>query len=165
MAEKGTAPHVIPFLRYDDARAALQWLARAFGFEEQAVYDGPDGAVAHAVMRWGTGMIMLGSSTRKADPLRMKTARELGAVNQGIYVHVPEVDAHYERAKAAGAEILLPVTDMEYGSREYAAREIEGESVVLRHLSAGGVVPRGQNRSRLCRDVLAFREGVGSFPA
>ncbi len=67
---------------------------------------------------------MLG--TAKDDILGMKTARDLGAVNQGIYVHVADVDAHHDRAKNGGAEIVFGLTDMEYGSREYSARDLEG---------------------------------------
>lgn len=124
MATEDTS-NIIPFLRYADAPAAIKWLSAAFGFKEQVAYPSDDGGIAHAVMSLGPGMIMLGSA-RPGDPLGMKTPGELGAVNQGIYVHVPEIDDHYERAKAAGAEMVLPITDMEYGSREYTARDLEG---------------------------------------
>jgi uncharacterized glyoxalase superfamily protein PhnB len=52
---------VIPSLRYKDAHAAIAWLEKVFGFVRHAVYDGPEGTVAHAELRFGTGMIMLGS--------------------------------------------------------------------------------------------------------
>lgn len=119
-----TGTSVFPFLRYQDAPAAIEWLAKAFGFEERAVYPGPDGTVSHAEMSLGRGMIMLSSA--KDDALGMKTPRGLGAVTQGIYVYVEDVDAHHERAKAAGAEIVIELQDTHYGSREYAARDPEG---------------------------------------
>ncbi len=117
-------PNIFPFLRYKDAPAAIEWLISAFGFEKHSVTPEADGGIAHAELRFGPGMIMLG--TAKDDILGMKTARDLGAVNQGIYVHVADVDAHHDRAKNGGAEIVFGLTDMEYGSREYSARDLEG---------------------------------------
>ena len=117
-------PNIFPFLRYQDAPAALEWLVSAFGFEKQMVVPGPDGTIAHAQMRLGPGVIMLGSA--KDDALGMKRPRDLAGVNQGVYVYVETVDAHYERAKAAGSEIVLELKDTDYGSREYSARDLEG---------------------------------------
>ncbi len=115
----------IAFMNYADARAALDWLERAFGFERLSVHDGPDGTVAHAELRFGDGMIMLGSVG--SNDLGMKTPRELGAVNQGVYVIVDDgIDAHFEQARAAGAEVVRELHDTDYGSRDYAARDPEG---------------------------------------
>jgi uncharacterized glyoxalase superfamily protein PhnB len=119
-----TAVNVFPCLRYSDAPTAIEWLVDAFGFERQMVVQGPNGTVAHAQLKLGTGIIMLGST--KDDPFGMKTPRELGGVNQSIYIYVPEIDAHYLRAKAAGAEIVMEITDTEYGSRDYSAKDPEG---------------------------------------
>lgn len=117
--------NTIPFLSYEDARAALDWLSEAFGFERASVHEGEDGKIVHAEMRFGDGMIMLGSAG--PNPFGMKTAKELGAVNQGIYSIVDEgLDAHYERAVAAGAEVVMPLHDTDYGSREYLVRDPEG---------------------------------------
>jgi uncharacterized glyoxalase superfamily protein PhnB len=117
--------NTIPFLSYEDAPAALDWLAKAFGFERTQVHEGEDGKIVHAEMRFGDGMVMLGSAG--PNPFGMKTAKELGAVNQGIYSIVDEgLDAHYERAVAAGAEVVLPLHDTDYGSREYLVRDPEG---------------------------------------
>jgi uncharacterized glyoxalase superfamily protein PhnB len=116
---------IVPFLRYEDAPAALDWLAAAFGFEPTAVHESDDGKTVHAEMRFADGMIMLGPAG--PDNLGMKTARELGAVNQGIYAIVDNgIDAHYERAVAAGAEIVMALQDTDYGSRGYTARDPEG---------------------------------------
>jgi uncharacterized glyoxalase superfamily protein PhnB len=115
----------IAFMNYDDAPAAIEWLEQAFGFERSSVHEGPDGKIAHAELRFGEGMIMLGSAAR--NDLGMKTARELGAVNQGIYVIVDNgIDAHYEKARAAGAEIVRDIEDTDYGSRNYTVRDPEG---------------------------------------
>lgn len=62
----------------------------------------------------------------KDDALGMRSPTELGAVNQGIYVVVDDADAHYARARAAGAEIVLDIKDQPYGSREYTVRDLEG---------------------------------------
>jgi uncharacterized glyoxalase superfamily protein PhnB len=114
----------IPFLAYDDARAALDWLAKTYGFEPTALHESPDGKVAHAEMRFGDSMVMIGSAFE--NDWSMRTPRELGGVNQGVYVIVDDIDGHYERTRGAGAEILRPLADTDYGSREYMARDPEG---------------------------------------
>jgi uncharacterized glyoxalase superfamily protein PhnB len=117
-------PTIYPFLRYDDAPGAIEWLTRAFGFEQHFSVPNPDGTIAHAEMRFGSGMIMLGSAA--GNVLGMKTPRELGSVNQGIYVYVADIDEHYQRARAAGAEITRDLEATDYGSREYTAHDFEG---------------------------------------
>jgi uncharacterized glyoxalase superfamily protein PhnB len=116
--------NAIPFLRYEDAAAALDWLTEAFGFERTEVHA-PNGKIVHAEMRFADGMVMLGPAGR--NDLGMKTPRELGAVNAGVYVIVDDgIDAHYERAVAAGAEVVQPIEDTDYGSRNYTVRDPEG---------------------------------------
>ncbi len=105
------APNIFPFMRFDDADAALDWLSRAFGFEERVVYRNDEGIVDHAEMSLGPGTIMFGPG----DP-----------ASQGVYVAVEDADAHYMQAKAAGAEITREIEDTDYGSREYTARDLEG---------------------------------------
>jgi uncharacterized glyoxalase superfamily protein PhnB len=114
-----SAPDVIPCLRYKDARTAIAWLERAFGFRRHAVHDGPDGGVAHAEMVCGTGMIMLGSD-------RDDFIKAAGVGIQCIYVVVADPDAHHARAVAAGARVVRTLNDTDYGSREYCALDIEG---------------------------------------
>lgn len=115
---------MFPFLRYHDAAVAIAWLVQAFGLEERAVFPAPDGTIAHAELGCGGSVVMLGSV--KADGLGLKTSRELGAASQGIYMYVPGIDAHYARARAAGADILYELRQTEYGSREYGAHDLEG---------------------------------------
>ena len=88
----------IAFLTYDDAPAALDWLTEAFGFERTQVDEGSNGKVAHAEMRFEDGLVMLGSAA--PNDLRLKTPRELGAVNAGVYVIVDERDRRPLRAGA-----------------------------------------------------------------
>ena len=121
---QSAAPSLYPFLRYKDARAALEWLSDAFGFESQVVVAGSRGSVAHARMKLGTGVIMLGSE--REDDLRMRSPVDLPAVPQGIYVYLENVERHYHRARAAGAEIVRELEETDYGSREYTARDLEG---------------------------------------
>jgi uncharacterized glyoxalase superfamily protein PhnB len=108
---------VIPTFKYDDAPAAIDFLERAFGFERKNVFEG-DGLVHHAELTHGRGMVMLGS-VGAGDP-QFETKRS------SVYVVVPDADAAYERAKAAGAEITRELQDTDYGSREFAARDPEG---------------------------------------
>lgn len=113
-------PNMFPALRYQDGPAAIEWLARAFGFEKHMVVPAPDGGIAHAQMSLGPGMIMLGSAR---DP---EGTNPWASVKQGVYVYVEDVDAHYARAKASGAEIVRELQDTPYGSREYSVRDPEG---------------------------------------
>ncbi len=126
MSEKSRdlLPNIFPFMRYQDAPAAIEWLAKAFGFEKQMVAPGANGTIAHAQLSIGPGVIMLG--TAREDDLRMKSPRDLPGVNQGVYIYVTDVDAHYQRANDAGAEIVRQLKDTDYGSREYTARDPEG---------------------------------------
>ena len=113
--------HVYPSLRYADAKAAIAWLERAFGFELVSSHEGPGGTVAHAEMRWGDSMIMLGDETDEG------IERSGSHVGQGwLYVTVDDADAHYARAVEAGAEITMELQDLDYGSRDYAAKDPEG---------------------------------------
>jgi uncharacterized glyoxalase superfamily protein PhnB len=121
MASAG--PDIIPALCYRDARAAIDWLEKAFGFTRIAVHDGPDGSIAHAELKHGNGAIMLGSV--RDNELGMAPP-DNGKVTQVTYIVVDDPDMHFARAQAAGAEILRPLADTDYGSREYCARDLEG---------------------------------------
>lgn len=113
----------IPLLRYQDCTTALRWLADAFGFEETLVVKDDDGSVGHAQMRFGDGFIMLASATLESEFGKL-AARGVGT--QMIYAVVKDPDAHHSRALAAGAEIVMGLRDQDYGSREYACRDPEG---------------------------------------
>jgi uncharacterized glyoxalase superfamily protein PhnB len=115
---------VFPGMRYENASAAIDWLEKAFGFQRQMVVPGPEGTVAHAQLVFNGGMIMLGSY--REDVFRYKTPRQAGGVTQAIYLYVADIDAHFEKAKGAGAEIVFALKDTDYGSREYSARDPEG---------------------------------------
>ena len=118
------ATRIFPFLRYQDAPAAFEWLATAFGFEKQMIVPGPKGTIAHAQLKYGGGIVMIG--TAQDDEMGLKSPVEAGGATQGIYVHVDDVEAHHDRALAAGAEIVVALENTPYGSREYVVRDPEG---------------------------------------
>jgi uncharacterized glyoxalase superfamily protein PhnB len=115
---------IFPALRYRDAPAAIEWLGRAFGFEARMVVDGAPGSVAHAELACGRAMIMLGSA--RAPDADEYSAAAPPPGGSALYMVVDDPDAHHERARAAGAEIVRALNDTDYGSREYAARDPEG---------------------------------------
>ena len=116
---------IIPALRYRNGAAAIDWLCAAFGFERKMVVPADGGRVAHAELTLGNGMVMLGDA--EIEYGRLVAAPSCGEpVTQGIYVVVEDADAHYARAKAAGAEIVLDIKTQDYGGRDYTARDLEG---------------------------------------
>jgi uncharacterized glyoxalase superfamily protein PhnB len=115
---QNTVSTVIPAMRYRDANAAIEWLCKAFGFEKHLVVPGENRTVAHAQLTFGNGMIMLGSAREDEFGQWVKPPRETGGIGtQSAYVIVEDADAHYARAKAAGAEIVMEVEDQDYGGR------------------------------------------------
>jgi PhnB protein len=115
------APTVTPYLLYEDAGAALEWLSTAFGFRETMRMDSP-GYVNHAEMAVGEdGVIYLGYPGES-----YKNPERAGGQTVLICVYVDDVDAHYEHAKTAGAKIIEEPADQEYGERRYAAEDPEG---------------------------------------
>ncbi len=113
------APTLYPSLSYRDASRAIQFLQDAFGFQKRVVYPNNDGSIAHAELSLGPSVLMLG--TDREDPLRGTRAGK-----GWLYVAVDDADAHCARARAAGATIVTELHDTDYGSRDYAARDPEG---------------------------------------
>jgi uncharacterized glyoxalase superfamily protein PhnB len=126
MATTQHHPTVIPTLRYRDAATAIDWLCEAFGFERQMVVPGEGSAIAHAQLTAGHGMIMLGSASDDDFSRLQKLPSDVGGVGtQSPYVVVPDADAHYERAKANGAKIVMDIADASYGGRAYSCLDPE----------------------------------------
>lgn len=124
----------VPFISYENVGAAVDWLTKAFGFEERGErYAEPDGTVTHAELTLGGALVMLGSpGPEYRSPARhaeeCEQARrwlEPPHVVDGVLVYVSDVDAHHERARAAGATVLAGPTDEPYG-RFYNAADLEG---------------------------------------
>jgi uncharacterized glyoxalase superfamily protein PhnB len=125
-----TASTIIPSLRYKDAHAAIDWLVRVFGFKKQAVYDGPDGAVMHAQLTYGGGMLMLGSASNQGEfARRWVELEETGGretVGLCLIVSDDECAAMFERVKAEGVEIVMPLSSPEYGGKAFGCCDLEG---------------------------------------
>ena len=115
------APTFYPIVSYRDAQAALDWLQEAFGFKKLFATPGADGAIAHAELSFGSGVLML--NTASAAGAQAEDWRD---ATDSVYVAVDDPDAHCERARGAGAEITRELEETDYGSREYSARDLEG---------------------------------------
>ena len=113
------APTLYPTLRYRDAPAAIDFLKRAFGFRELAVIANEDGTIAHAELALGPSVLMLGSD-RDDELLGRRTGKGW------LYATVDDADAACERARTGGAEIVTEPYDTDYGSRDFTARDLEG---------------------------------------
>ena len=120
---------IIPGHRYRNAPAAIDWLCKVFGFERHAVYEGENGAIAHAELTLGNGMIMLGSGKDEESGRSFKSPEELGGVETcSLYIVVPDADAAHARAVAAGAAVTTPLHDTPYGSRDFTVKDPEGHT-------------------------------------
>jgi uncharacterized glyoxalase superfamily protein PhnB len=110
-----------PYLLYEDVPAALAFLERAFGFEEVLRFTGDDGVVNHAEARFGDAVLMMGNPGPD-----YRNPRHTGVEHVMLVVDVDDVDAHFRRARAAGATILHEPRDEAYGDRTYRAEDAEG---------------------------------------
>ncbi|MEO8187294.1 MAG: VOC family protein [Burkholderiaceae bacterium] len=127
MPAKDTVSTVISCLRYRDAPAAIDWLQRAFEFEPQLVVPDAQGGIAHAQLRFGNGMVMLGSM-RDDDFGKLMTHPDEtgGRETQSAYLIVKDADAVYMSAKAAGSKIVAEIKDEDHGGRGFSCRDLEG---------------------------------------
>ncbi|MBC7453311.1 MAG: VOC family protein [Massilia sp.] len=118
----------IPCLRYRDAPRAIDWLCAVFGFTPHLVVPGDNGAIAHAQLNSGNGMIMLGSAGNEgAYGLLLVQPNAIGgSQTQTTYLVVDDADAVYERVIDAGAAIVIDIVDEEYGGRGFTCRDLEG---------------------------------------
>jgi uncharacterized glyoxalase superfamily protein PhnB len=126
-------------LSYVDPKAGFRWLEQAFGFEPLLVILDADENLAHAEMKYGDSVVMIGSEW-SADH---KSPQSIGGKNtQSVHVQLArgeDIDAHCERARQAGAEILQAPDTQFYGDRTYRARDPEGHiwtfGVTLREMA------------------------------
>lgn len=119
---------VIACFRYKQAADAIEWLCKAFGFERHQVVPDDEGGIAHAELKFGGGMIMLGS-TRNDDfgqMLRPPVEGKSAVVTNTLYVVVSDVEGHFRRAEAAGATVITRPTTQEFGGSNYTCRDPEG---------------------------------------
>ena len=120
------ATSAIPSLRYRDAHIAIEWLCEAFGFQKHLVVPAEDGGVGHAQLVWGETMVMVSSMRDDEFGALLASAQDAGGSTQSTYFVVEAIDAHYARAVAAGAEIVMAIRDEDYGGRVYSAKDPEG---------------------------------------
>ena len=106
---------ISPIIAYRDLRAAIDFLCDAFGFERHALHEDADGALQHVELRFGDAVIM---------PTDQRHGGQAGVAH--AYVVVEDADAHHDAARAAGARITMELRDTDYGSRDYAAEDLEG---------------------------------------
>jgi uncharacterized glyoxalase superfamily protein PhnB len=121
--ERAEGGRIMPALRYRNAGAAIDWLCKAFGFEKKMAVPTEDGRIADAELVLGNGMIMLGDAKAEYGSLVRPPGPPQRVNTQGMYVVVADADAHYARAKAAGAEILFELKTQDYGGRDDTCRD------------------------------------------
>jgi uncharacterized glyoxalase superfamily protein PhnB len=126
MSEQQSQQVFYPAMRFLDGERAIRWLTEAFGFEESASYRDERGVIIHAEMRFHGALMFFGQERESDYPV--KPPGEAAPPTGSVYVAVPpeDIEAHYERAKRAGARIFRELCDTEYGSREYSAYDCEG---------------------------------------
>ena len=128
-------PQISSTIYYDDPAAAIDWLCRVFGFEVRLKVEGEDGGIVHSELEYGQGLVMVSSSRPAPDATHdvpsLSPRSSGGSITQALAVFVPDVDAHYEHAKAEGAVVHgEPKTD-DYGpeywaDRTYRVEDLEG---------------------------------------
>ncbi|MGH2555987.1 MAG: VOC family protein [Actinomycetota bacterium] len=112
---------ITPYLLYEDVAGALDWLARAFGFQERMRFADKDGTITHAEMTYADGAIMLGFPGPD-----YRSPKRLGQATLIVHLYVEDVDEHFAQAKGQGATIISELEDQTYGDRRYIAEDPEG---------------------------------------
>ena len=136
---------IVPFIGYEDAAGAIEWLGRAFGFgEDTDARVEQDGTIAHAELELEGARIFLSTPPGYASPRTLRAESESARraydnpwVIDGHFVEVADVDAHHERAQAAGATIQRAPENPGYGFRVYTAEDPEGHRWMFGQRLAG----------------------------
>jgi uncharacterized glyoxalase superfamily protein PhnB len=116
---------IVPQLPYADSRAAVEFLERAFGFRElveSQVLDQATGGIAHTEVEYRGAHIGIGGQGGHGAV----SPKEIGTPSLYLSIYVPDVDAHYQRARAAGARIVVGLRDQFWGDRTYECLDLEG---------------------------------------
>ncbi|GAA1776184.1 VOC family protein [Streptomonospora arabica] len=122
MHEANGAATVWPVLLYRDAAKAIDWLVEAFGLTRNLVVPDDGGRIVHAELGWRGGVITLGGYDEDAAFSNLKPG------GGAVYLVAADPDARFARATAAGAEVVRPLKDEDYGSRTFTVRDLEGNS-------------------------------------
>jgi uncharacterized glyoxalase superfamily protein PhnB len=126
-------PAVIPMLAYENGPEAMDWLIKAFGFREKDRRV-ENGRLTHGELDTGGGVVMLatpsphyhGPKHHREECEVARSWHDVPYIIDGVLVSVDDVDAHFARAKAAGATILSPVEESGEGGKRYRAEDLEG---------------------------------------
>jgi uncharacterized glyoxalase superfamily protein PhnB len=124
-------PRISTGIWYEDPRAAIDWLCRAFGFEVQLLVEGEGGRIEHSELVLGGGLIMVGGEKHEKFAYAKPPGKVGGANTQNMMVFVDDLEAHCERARAAGAVITMEPETHDYGDdywvdRTYECRDVGG---------------------------------------
>lgn len=115
-------PRISSAIYYERGREAIDWLVKAFGFEVKIIVDGEDGRVEHSELVYGGGLIMVGEPKPDRAPHTRAPNQVDGINTQNMFAYVDDVEAHYARAKAAGATITTELKTNDYGEGYWADR-------------------------------------------
>jgi PhnB protein len=116
---------VTPYLTLNDTARAIDFYKRAFGATEVMRFDGPGGKIAHAEIKIGDSMIMLGD---EMPGMGSKSPQALGGTSTGVMLYVENADTVFNKAVAAGAQVESPLADMFWGDRYGRLRDPFGHS-------------------------------------
>ena len=126
-------PRLSSSVFYDDPRAAIDWLCRAFGFEVRLKVEGDDGVIHHSELCFGEALVMVsGTGGKDPGPALYRSPRAMGGhITQACALFVDDVDLHHQRAVAAGAKVARDPSTNDYGDdywtdRSYGALDLEG---------------------------------------
>lgn len=120
------SPIIITY-RYKDAKEAIDWLCRAFGFTEKVVHVGEAGSIDNAQLVLNNAMIMIASERDNEFDRFVKHPQDIEGYNTiSPYIIIKNIEQHYQNAVQQGAEICLPLTVQDYGGSGYTCKDIEG---------------------------------------
>jgi uncharacterized glyoxalase superfamily protein PhnB len=124
-------PTIFPIHRFDDADAGLAWLKEVLGFEEHGVFRGDDGSIQHGELRLGDAWLMIGTEPDGGDapPASSSDTGERWGRRAGagfVYLAVDDAADAFERARAAGGDLMSELEERDYGGREFSLRDPEG---------------------------------------
>lgn len=129
-------PRISSSVSYEDPAKAIDWLCNAFGFEVRLKVEGSNGAILHSELVFGEGVIMLGSAKKESRPESSyrQSPRMIGGANtQNMMVYVDDVEAHFKRAREAGAKIVSEPTTTDHGEEYWSDRGYEAEDLEGHH--------------------------------
>ena len=122
-------PRISSSLYYEDAAKAIDFLSRDFGFEVRLKIEGDGGRIEHSELVYGGGLVMVASEKLEKFPKHRAPAKVGGANTQNMMVYVDDVEAHFQRARAAGAKIVREPETHDYGEEYMTDRGYECEDI------------------------------------